>query len=187
MAICSPYLIYNEFNEQFQLCISELNSKQYRVWFIAILSLFLFFPLLIMLVLYPLIIIKLKQQRVPGNVINFQAVIRRKRQNYRMTMMFIVITVAFLLCWGPYIIRLLLVNVIEHNLDSCIFIYFSFIAIITPYVFHAINPVIYFIFLSSFRQGFKNIFRSSCCSRTRPQAPADNFELNNIPQGLHNN
>ena len=139
------------------------------------------------MVLYPLIIIKLKQQRIPGNVISIQAVIRRKRQNYRMTMMFIVITVAFLLCWGPYIIRLLLVYVIEHNLDSCIFIYFSFIAIITPYVFHAINPVIYFIFLSSFRQGFKNIFRFSRCNRTTLQASADNFELNNIPQGLHNN
>ena len=118
MAISSPYLIYNEsVNEQFQRCIWKLNWKQTRIWIIAKLLLFHFLSLLIMLVLYPLIIIKLKQHRAPGNVINFQAVIRRKGHNYRMTMMFIVITVAFLLCLGPYIIYYLLVFVIEHNLD----------------------------------------------------------------------
>ena len=137
------------------------------------------------MVLYPLIIIKLKQHRIPGNVISIQAVIRRKRQNYRMTMMFIIITVAFLLCWGPHIIHLLLF-MIDLNLDWCNFIYSFLVAFINRTVFHDINPVIYFIFLSSFRQGFKNIFRFSRCNRTTLQASADNFELNNIPQGLHN-
>ena len=182
-AICSPYLIYYGFNEKDHFCVLDLISKHHRIWTIAELSLFNFLPLLIMLVLYPLIIIKLKQHRVPENVINFQTVIRKKRQNYRLTRMFIVITVEFLLCWGPYIIdRVLLL--IDLNLDWCIFIYFSFIARITPAFFHAINPVIYFIFLSSFCQGFKNIFRFSCCSRTRPQAPPDS--LNNIPQAKQN-
>ena len=182
MATYSPYLIYYEFNKQLYFCFWNLNFEtQIGVWFIAQVSLFLFFPPLIMLVLYPLIIIKLKQRRVIGNVISRQAVVRRKRQNARLTMMFLVITVAFLLCWGPYTIVIVL-YLFEHKRDSCNLIYFYNVARITPVVFHAINPVIYFIFLSSFRQGFKNIFRSSCCSRTRPQAFAENFELNNIPQ-----
>ena len=181
IAMCSPYFVYYEFNEKFYFCVWKLNSKQTRIWNITELSQFQFLSLLIMLVLYPLIIIKLKQHRVPGNVISIQAVIRRKRQNYRMTMMFIVITVAFLLCWGPHIISRVLF-VIERKRDWCNFMYFFFVASITPAVFHAINPAMYFIFLLSFRQGFKNIFRFSCCNRTRPQDLAGNFELNNIPQ-----
>ena len=181
MVMFSPYLVFLEFNEfNTEKCIIYSNAVlQRRSWLAANLSLFLLLPLLIMLVLYTLIILKLRKERVPGNVLCDQVVIRRRRQNYRTTMMFIVLTVAFLLCWGPIILYLVL-TVTKHRLVGCNR-YFLKVSNITPVVFHAINPAIYFIFLSSFRQGFKNIFRPCCCTRTRPQAPANNSELKNIP------
>ena len=186
MAMSSPYLVFLEFNENNPFCV--LFSITMRQYLYAVFPLLFFFiSLLTMLVLYPLIIIKLMKKKVPGNVHCDQVVIRRRRQNLRLTMMFLVITVAFLLSWGPNVIfRVSFVTEQSWLVAGCNS-YFYLVSLITPFVFHAINPVIYFIFLSSFRQGFKNIFRSSCCSRTRPQAPADNFELNNIPQALHNN
>ena len=166
MAIWSPFLVILEFDENDQTCFYR-SKPYYLIWIAADLSLLRLLPLLIMLVLYPLIIIKLMKEKVPGNVHCDQVVIKRRKQNFRLTMMLIVLTVTFLLCWGPHIIHWLLTLILK--LDRCNFFYLFFVAFrITPVVFHAINPVIYFIFLSSFRQGFKNIFRSSCCNRTRP-------------------
>ena len=187
MAMSSPYLVFLEFNENNPFCV--LFSITMRQYLYAVFPLLFFFiSLLTMLVLYPLIVIKLMKKEVPGNVHCDQVVIRRRRQNLRLTMMFLVITVAFLLSWGPRIISLVF-TMTRYKLVSC-WCDRSFIvnvSIITRVVFHAIHPMIYFIFLSSFRQGFKNIFRFSCCSRTRPQAPVENFELNNTPHALHDN
>ena len=172
IAMSSPYLIYRKLSGERQRYFMIANNQRFRNWSTANVLLFFFLPLLIMLVLYPLIIIRLRKHKVPGNANFSDAGIRRAKLNFRLTIMFIVITVAFLLSWGPYVmIYLLFIWTNERwillNIDPCIFAYTLFISLITPVVFHAINPVLYFIFCSSFRQGFKNIFQSSCCSKTK--------------------
>ena len=171
----SPGLVNSMYRIQDKTCILALYTEQSRIWFLALRILLLFLPLLIMLVLYPLIIIRLRQHNVPGNVNSLQAVIRRKKRNFRLTIMFIVITVAFLLSWVPYSMSwVILVTFV--SLDWCALYFVLDITQFNVLVFVAFYPVIYFIFCSSFRQGFKNIFLSFCSSRRRPQVPtADNF------------
>ena len=64
------------------------------------------------------------------------------------------------------------------------------IAIFSPMVFHAISPVICFLFCSSYRQGIKQLL-SCCCRHTQVQhAPGgDQIQLSHIQQGynyIHN-
>ena len=103
MTICSPSLLfYHVVLEYRHFCYMEQSTRHLRIWHTIRISLFFFLPLLVMLVLYPVIIVKLRRQKIPGNANCSQAVIRRRKHNFRLTTMCITITVAFTLCWGSY-------------------------------------------------------------------------------------
>ena len=161
----------------------ELSTHHLRIWHTIRISLFLFFlPLLVMLVLYPVIIVKLRRQKIPGNANCSQAVIRRRKHNFRLTTMCITITVAFTLCWGSYQI-VFFTNVLSLPTGWCTFIKVASIVAASPIVFHVINPAIYIIFCSSYRQGIKQLFTCCCRHALVHHAPGgDQKELGNIPQ-----
>ena len=99
IAMSSPALIFVNFSLNDQYCYTDLSIHHLRIWdTISIISFSFLLPLLVMLVLYPVILVKLRRQMIPGNAICSQAVIRRRKQNYRLTTMFITITAAFIVC-----------------------------------------------------------------------------------------
>ena len=182
IVMSSPTLSFFSFNVEYQYCYMDLTGHQSRVWNIVYSSLFFFLALIVMLVLHPVIIVKLRRQKIPGIANFYQAVVKRRKQNLHLTTMFITITVAFVLCWGSYQV-MNLVNSISNVTDWCTFDKVDNIVILFPVMFHAINPLIYFIFCSSYRQGIKHLL--CCCYRfTHEQhAPADHqLQLGNIPQ-----
>ena len=181
IAMSSPWLFFVNFSLKYHFCSFELNTEHLRVLNMIYLSFFFFLPLLVMLVLYPVILVTLRRQRIPGNTNCSQAVIRRRKQNLRLTTMFITITVAFILCWGMNRV-MYLINLFSLVTDWCTFFKASNVVVIFPLIFHAINPVIYFIFCSSYRQGIKQLV--SCCLRRvhDEHAPGgDQIELDNMP------
>ena len=135
-----------------------------------------------MLALYPVTTVKLRRQKIPGNANCSQAAIRRRTQNLRLTTMFITITVAFVLCWGSYQV-MFFTRVFSLPTNWCTFVKIASIVTAFPLVFHAINPVIYLIFCSSYRQGIKQLL-SCCCRHAQVQhAPGGHqIELANTPQ-----
>ena len=87
-----------------------------------------------------------------------QGVVRRRRKrNFRLTTMFISVTVAFILCWGVNRVMYLF-SLFSLVTDWCTFFKVNCVVAIFPrLVFHSINPVVYFIFCSSYRQGMKQL------------------------------
>ena len=176
IAMCSPTLFFLNFNLKYQFCYLGLSLHHWRIWNIIRISFFFFVPV---------IIFKLRRQKIPGNAKPSQAVIRRKKQNFRLTAMFITITVAFMLCWGME--RVMYLNVLFLLvINWCTFLKVITVVVIFPTVFYAINPLIYFIFCPSYRQGIKQLL-SRCFRHAYEQhAPGgDQIELGNILQSSH--
>ena len=129
-----------------------------------------------------MIVVNLRRQKIPGNANYSQAAVTRRKQNFRLTALFITITVAFMLCWGINQV-IYIISLFSPATNCTIFYKVSNIVSVFPMVFHAINPVIYFIFCSSYRQGIKQLFFCCCCHTHVHHAPGgDQLELNNIPQ-----
>ena len=180
IVISSPMLIFFDFNLKYHSCHMILSTHHIRIWHTIRTSFLFFVPLLVMLVLYPVITVKLRQQKIPGNANCPQAVIKRKH-NFRLTTMFLTITVAFIICWGMNHITLLVY--LFSLTDECTFPNVHNVVNVFTLVFHAINPVIYFTFCPSYRQGIKQLL--SCCFRRvhEQHSPGSNqIELDSIPR-----
>ena len=182
IALSSITLFFYKFSLKYQFCFMDLSRHHLRILDTIHISFFFFVPLLVMLVMYPVIIVKLRRQQIPGNANRSKTVIRRRNQNFRLTTMFITITVAFILCWG--MIRVMyqtyLVSLVT---DWCTFLKVYSVVVIFPTVFHAVNPVIYFSFCPSYRRGIKQLLSCCCrCTHVYHAAGGDQIVLGNIPQ-----
>ena len=163
MILFFPLLQATDFHLDSYSCqIDILSSKTYLIlYYIILLIIFVAVPLATMLILYTVIVVKLTKQKIPGN--SSSHVIRRRQQNVRLTKMFL--TVVFL-----FIVTVFLYHVVEivtstsGASDWRGWLVAKYIVTPFPLMFHALNPVIYFIFCSSYRQGVEQIFcRCYCC------------------------
>ena len=151
--------------------------------------LFFYFPLVLITILYMIIIFRLKSQKFPGeqsvnarersarerNVLKMSFAIVKRHRAFRIwrsknlyILYYILIVLAFVLCWIPFSIywALLLLSSNSTMISSCGFKFFSIIAFLLVLAYGAINPWICFIFCRQYRQGLKNLF--SCCLPGRP-------------------
>ena len=162
MAVHSQLLYYSTYLPKSKRCDFKLDGKRLLMSDITVLVLFFAFPLLFMLVLYPVIIVKLVKEKVPGN--SSLEVIRRRKQNIHLTKMFITIFLALLLTYGTFqVAHIIYYYSLVSNL--CAVLKISYYVFPFHDIFHAINPMIYFIFCSSYREGTKQIF-SCCCPQS---------------------
>ena len=168
----SPTFIFVKFSSKNQYCYTDFSIQRLHlrmIWDTIRVSLSLFLPLLVMLILYPVIIVKLRRQKIPGNANCSQALIKRRKQNFRLTTMFITITVAFIVCWG--MIRVMyLIDWVSFVIDCCTVDKVVNIVSLFPVVFHAVNPLMYFIFCLSNRQGIRQLL-ACCCRRAHVHHP----------------
>ena len=112
----------------------------------------------------PVIIVTLLRLKVPGNSSSLSQVIRLRKRNIHLTKMFISIIVPLLVTNGTFQLAFV---IRRFSLLSNLCISQLLLDTVYPFpnIFHAVNPVIYFIFCSSYRQGLKQIF-SCCCRRS---------------------
>ena len=119
-------------------------------------------PFLVMLVLYSLIIVRLRGRKLPGMTnSSSQHTARRKKQNKRLSLMFITIVFIFFFSWG-FLWSLVLIHRYVFLGRNCLVQEIITIAQISPAIYTAINPLIYFVYSTNFRQGLKNI--CACCT-----------------------
>ena len=120
----------------------------------------------LVIVLYSVIIYKLKSQKVPGEPSN-NAEEQRARRHRKVMKMTVAIELAFALCWTPIDTYSFLSYFVWDSTTrfSCGATKFHFFARFVASANSAINPCICFTFGGYYRQGLKSLFR--CYGRSR--------------------
>ena len=122
---------------------------------------FMYIPVLLLVILYSITFIKLKTQAHPGEQsTNNQQ--QRKRRNRNVLQMSIAIVTVFVLCWLPYNTNHLIIEYKDSSTHfSCSFHIYSAVAYFLMHAYCAINPIICFMFSSNYRQGVKRLMKCS--------------------------
>ena len=136
-------------------------SSSFASFVLAYYSLFIYIPVLLLVILYSVIVIKLKTQAHPGEQsANTQQ--RRDRRNRNVLQMSIAIVSVFVFCWLPYSINVLITQYHDTftHLSCSFWIHYE----VTFYLicaYCAINPVICFMFSSNYRKALKRLIKCS--------------------------
>ena len=134
------------------------ETLSFKNFFVPFSIAFIFIPLLLIAILYIIIFLKLKSQKIPGEQsANSEAEQRRQRER-NVLKMAIAIVLGFAICWLPFIIMYLLVLFASPDIFmSCSFHHMNSFAFLMLSANCALNPCICFIFSSSYREGLKTL------------------------------
>jgi len=165
LAVLSPHLFAFQTVEhadgvvscdrQWSEAFGESSSK--ANYFISLCAVFFYIPTALFIIVYSIIVIKLKTQKIPGEQSN-NAEEQRAKRNRNVLKMAIVIVVGFLLCWIPFSITYLLLMLDWDRWYCDIRLYYK-IAYVLAVSNCAINPCICFIFSGNYRQGLKRLLK----------------------------
>jgi len=156
MAVNSPFLVAYKLvelpNEKLY-CFLQWDeafgeSFSYENYFLVTLILFYYIPIAVLVILYSIIVIKLKKQKIPGEH-SVSAEQQRAKRNRKVLTLAIAIVVGFVLCWLPYSADFL-VTFFARDYSITVFIAFSNCAV---------NPCICFSFSANYRRGLKRLLK----------------------------
>ena len=167
VAVISPYLFAFRLVEYqgIQMCqarwkqvFGESFSEENYLLSLNI-ACFFYIPISLLIILYSIIVFKLKTQKHPGE----QSVIaekQRARRNRNVLKMAIAIVLGFVLCFFPWSIFILLIRFAwDNRLYQCNITASWTIAWLMATSNCAVNPCICFIFCRNYRQGFKKLLK----------------------------
>ena len=168
VAFNSPYLFSIKLVEypEGAWCVLEWEkafgeSSSFVSYRLAYHSLFIYIPVPLLVILYSIIVIKLKTQAHPGEQsANTQQ--QRDRTNRNVLHMSIAIVTVFAFCFLPYSINFFILwyqNTSTHL--SCRFWIYYEVTFYMAYAYCAINPVICFMFSSNYRKALKRLIKCS--------------------------
>ena len=137
------------------------ESSSFASFSLAYYILFIYIPVLLLVILYSIIVIKLKTQVHPGEQsANSQQ--QRDRRNRNVLQMSIAIVTVFVLCWLPYSINFFILWYQDNFTHfSCSFWISYEVTIYMANAYCAINPVICFMFSSNYRNALKRLIKCS--------------------------
>ena len=115
-------------------------------------------PLVLIAILYFVISLKIKSQKIPGKQ-SANARERRLKKERNVLNMSVAIVLVFAVCWLPLSISIMLFHYSSNMAmrSSCGMQYFGTIAFLLACSYCAVNPCICFIFSGNYRQGLKNL------------------------------
>ena len=163
MAVYSPYLFavkVVEYPGRLECLVvwQEVfrESSSFEHYLVSVLMTFNLIPLVLIAILYIIIYIKLKSQKIPGEQSTNAGQQRRQRER-NVLKMAIAIVLGFAVCWLPYSIAWFL-SIFAPDIRSCGFYDFAYFSFFMTRINCAMNPCICFIFSGSYREGIKNLF-----------------------------
>ena len=169
MVVHSPYLVafklvlypgklrcLARWNEAFG---ESFSAKNYQL---AMSVAFYYIPIVMLTILYSIIVIKLKSQKIPGEQ-STNAEQQRTKRDRNVLKMAISIVVGFVLCFVPWSITVLLLYFARDSL-SCGFFISWYITFFMATSNCAINPCICFIYSSNYRNALKRLLRCFSCA-----------------------
>ena len=162
-----PYLFTHNLVEyqEGKRCMNQVEvifgeKSSLAIYLLSACILFFYIPFVILVILYSIILIKLKNQVHPGEQ-SASAEEQRTRRNRNVLKMTIAIVVAFFICWIPFSIQLVTIYFIPKiTLDCKFFVSFN-VALFMAYTNCAINPIICLTFTRNYRQGLRRLV--NCC------------------------
>ena len=164
MAVASPNLFVLGLVEYPGGLVCERNwndvieeSLSLENYYVAIVVIFFIIPLLLITILYIIIYVKLKSQKIPGEQSANPGQQRHQRER-NVLKMAIAIVLGFVVCWLAFVILWFLVLFVSH-IWSCGFQYFYFVAFLTLRANCAINPCVCFIVSRNYREGLQTLFK----------------------------
>ena len=161
MAFFSPYLFAFKLEVEYpgglvcKLHWKEVfgESSSYHNYFVPILVIFYLIPLVLIVILYIIIYIKLKSQKIPGKQ-SGNTRQQRQQKERNVLKMAIAIAVGCAVCWLPFCIFWFL-RFFVSDIRSCGFRYFAILGFLMLRINCAMNPCIYLIFSRNYRIGLK--------------------------------
>ena len=121
----------------------EVFGESFENYFMVILIVFIFMPFVLISILYIIIFLKLKSQKIPGEQsADTEAEQRRQRENHVLKTA-IAIMSGFAICWLPDLIRHSLVLFASDIILSCGFKHFSSVAFLMINIYCVLNPCIF--------------------------------------------
>ena len=165
MAVFSPYLLAFKLVENQvgqQQCFTQWNEVfgDYSSWanyFLSVYVVGVYIPIALLIILYSIIVIKLKLRKTPGEQ-SVNADEQRAKRNRNVLKMAIAIVLVFILCWVPLTVANMLCYFAQVGF-SCEFQLYYDIAWLMAFSNCAINPFICFIFSGNYRQGLKRLLK----------------------------
>ena len=165
MAVPTPYLltsakiVQNPAGPQCEYRWNEDFGESFSLnnYVIAMFVVFIYIPIVMLTILYSIIVIKLKSQKIPGEQTAIAEQQRAKR-NRNVLKMAIAIVLGFVLCLVPYSIGTL-ISLFERDSLPCGFFVYKTITLFIAFSNCAINPCICFIFSSNYRDALKRLLR----------------------------
>ena len=167
-AVSSPFLFAYELVEypEGNWCVTKWKkafeeSSSSASFLLAFSILFTYIPVLLLVILYSIIVIKLKTQAHPGEQsANSQQ--QRDRRNRNVLQMSIAIVTVFVFCWLPFSINFF-IRWYQDNFThfSCSFWMSYEVSIYMANAYCAISPVICFMFSSNYRKALKRLIKCS--------------------------
>ena len=164
MAVYSPDLFAHKLVEYpgGLMCVLRWDeafgeSSSFHNYFVPCLKIFYLIAWLFIAVLYIIIYMKFKSQKIPGEH-SANAGQQRQQRERNVLKMAIAIVSGFAVCWLPFSIGWFL-WFFASDIWSCGFDYFAFFTFFMTRIYCAMNPCICFIFSTNYRTGLKNLFR----------------------------
>ena len=136
-AFHSPYLFtFNlvEYQEG-KRCVNQVEvifgeKSSVGIYLLSASILFFYIPFVVLVILYSIILIKLKKQAHPGEQ-SASAEEQRTRRNRKVLKMTVAIVVAFFICWIPFSIHLVIFYLVPtETLDFCTFLVSYYVALL---------------------------------------------------------
>ena len=143
---------------QWDVIFGEKSS--FGVYLLSASILFFYIPFVVLMILYSIILIKLKKQAHPGEQ-SANAEEQRTRRNRKVLKMTVAIVVAFFICWIPFSIQVVTFYFVPKNTLDCKFWVSYNVAVFMAYTYCAINPIICLTFTSNYHQALRRL--GNCC------------------------
>ena len=143
---------------QWEVIFGENSS--FGIYILSASIFFYYIPFVVLVILYSIILIKLKKQAHPGEQ-SASAEEQRKRRNRKVLKMTVAIVVAFFICWIPFSIQLVTSLFVPKNHLGCKFRVSLDVASFMACTNCAINPIICLTFTSNYRQALRRLV--NCC------------------------
>lgn len=156
----APRLYYSSLGINDCLCTNDPLFKIRLIWD-ASYAVLIVVALAVVIVIYSRIIVHLKKTKIPGvSTSSSLHIARRKRENTRLSVMFIIISLVFFSSWFPFWLSIMLLRYFFVD-GNCILEQVHSVISILPGIQTSGNPLLFFTFSTQFRQGLKSIFKFS--------------------------
>ena len=171
LAVNSPEFIIRKLVEYPEKLVCERNwnevfgeSSSSENYLFSYIVLFAFIPLVLIAILYIIIYLKLKSQKIPGEQLANAGQQRQQRER-NVLKMAIAIVLSFAVCWLPLAIWLILLFFTDTMVwQNCGGQYFATVVYFMAIANSAINPCTCFIFSRKYRNELnKALFRLKLC------------------------